>query len=75
MGNSINTVHLSDINNLSKICLPGKGVFDFEDLFKRLKDNNFNGNMLIEVYNENYKEIDEIKESLYYLRNLKEKIF
>lgn len=75
MGNRINTVHLSDINDLGKICLPGKGVFDFEDLFKRLKDVDFKGNMLIEVYYEDYKEIAEIKESLYYLRNLKEKIF
>ena len=33
------------------------------------------GNMLIEVYFEDYNDIPEIKESLYYLRNLKEKYF
>ncbi len=75
MNASINTVHLSDVDENGKMCLPGKGIFDFEDLFKRLKDVNFNGNMLIEVYKENYNEISEIKDSLYYLRNLKEKIF
>lgn len=75
MGNRINTVHLSDITDAGKICLPGKGCFDFEDLFKRLKDVNFNGNMLIEVYYEDYSDVSEIKESLYYLRNIKEKIF
>lgn len=75
MGNRINTVHLSDITNLGKICLPGFGVFDFDDLFKRLKDVDFKGNMLIEVYFEDYNDIPEIKESLYYLRNLKEKYF
>lgn len=75
MGESIQTVHLSDINSDGKICLPGKGVFNFEDLFKRLKDVNFSGNMLIEVYYEDYKEISEIKESLNYLRELEYKLF
>ena len=75
MGSSINTVHLSDVNDSGKICLPGKGNFDFEDLFKRLKDVDFKGDMLIEVYNEDYNEISEIKDSLDYLRNIKEKIF
>jgi sugar phosphate isomerase/epimerase len=75
MGNSIKTVHLSDVNSEDKICLPGKGVFDFEDLFKRLKGVGFNGNMLIEVYTNDYKEISEIKDSLDYLRELKYKIF
>lgn len=75
MGSSINTVHLSDINSVGKICLPGKGNFDFEDLFKRLKGVGFDGAMLIESYYEDYKEISELKDSLDYLRNLKEKIF
>lgn len=75
MGTSINTIHLSDVDENGKIRLPGKGLFDFEDLFKRLKDVDFKGNMLIEVYNEDYKDIKEIKDSLDYLRNLKEKIF
>ena len=74
MGNRINTVHISDINEMGKICLPGKGVFNNEDLFKRLKDVGFDGAILIEVYYEDFNSVDEIKESLYYLRNLKEKI-
>ncbi len=75
MGSTINTVHLSDFNSSGKRCLPGKGEFDFEDLFKRLKDVGFDGAMLIEAYYEDYKEISEIKDSLDYLRNLKTKIF
>ncbi len=75
MGDSINTVHLSDVSENGKIVLPGKGNFNFEDLFKRLKDNGFKGNMLIEVYTNDYGEISELKDSLDYLRNLKEKIF
>ena len=75
MGNSIKTVHLSDVDNFGKICLPGKGIFDFEDLFKRLRDVGFSGNMLIEVYSGDYGEISEFSESLNYLRELKDKIF
>ena len=75
MGSSICTVHLSDVKDDGTICLPGKGTFDFEELFKRLKDVNFNGNMLIEVYTNDYGEIIELKESLDYLREIKEKIF
>lgn len=75
MGQSINTVHLSDINDSGKICLPGKGTFDFYDLFKRLKDVGFNGNMLIEVYKESFENYNEIVESLDFLRNIKRKVF
>ncbi len=75
MGESINTVHLCDMRNDGTKCLPGKGDFPFEDLFKRLKDVNFNGSMLIEAYYEDYKEVNELKDSLNYLRELKYKIF
>lgn len=75
MGASIKTVHLSDVNDSGKICLPGKGLFDFNDLFKRLKDVPFDGDMLIEVYTNDYGEIIELKRSLDYLRELQYKIF
>ena len=75
MGSSIATVHLSDVIEDGSICLPGKGIFDFEELFSRLKDVGFNGNMLIEVYTNDYGEISELKDSLDYLREIKEKIF
>lgn len=75
MGENINTVHLSDVNNNGKICLPGKGIFDFDDLFKRLSDFGFNGSMLIEVYNGDYGEIEELKESLLFLEDKAKKYF
>ncbi len=75
MGEDIETVHLSDIDSDGRIRLPGKGLFDFKDLFKRLGDAGFKGNMLIEVYAGDYGEKEELVESLDYLRELKEKIF
>ena len=75
LGENIRTVHLSDGDDFGKIRLPGKGNFDFEELFKRLKDVGFNGDMLIEVYKDDYGEIKEIGESLDYLREIAQKIF
>ncbi len=74
MAGRINTVHLSDYDD-NGMCLPGKGKTDFEELFKRLKDAGFNGNMLIEVYKDDYKDINELSQSLEYLREKKYKIF
>lgn len=75
MGGDINTVHLCDRDSMGKGCMPGKGVFDFETLFKQLKDIGFKGNMLIEVYDNAFKEISELKQSLDVMREIKEKVF
>ena len=75
MGSSLKTVHLSDVDANGKIRLPGKGEFNFEELFKRLKGVGFDGDMLIEVYKDDFKNDIEIVESLEYLNELKYKIF
>ena len=76
MGDRINTVHLSDYNVAAdKMCLPGKGDYDFERLFKALKNVGFDGNMLIEAYKDDYNDYSELKESLGYLRQIKDKVF
>jgi len=74
MGNDLVTVHVSDIDDNGKIRLPGKGNFDFTELFRRLKDVGFDGNILIEVYKDDFGEISELKDSLDFLRNLKNKV-
>ncbi len=75
MGESIKTVHLSDVDVNGKMCLPGKGVTDYKKLFEMLKNVGFNGNMFIEVYKENYKNLEELKESIEFLRNIKNEVF
>lgn len=74
MGEDIATVHLSDIDENGKMCLPGKGIFDFPLLFKRLKDVGFDGALLLEVYPSDFKEISELYNSLDYINELREKI-
>ena len=76
MGDSLRTVHLSDVDEFGKIAIPSeKGLFDFEELFRKLKYNGFKGNCVIEIYKENFKDIQELKCSLEYLMNIKDKIF
>ena len=74
MGENIKTVHLSDVDENGKIKLPGKGNFDFETLFRRLKDSGSDPNALIEVYKDDYDDIGEIKNSLDYLREIQYRI-
>jgi sugar phosphate isomerase/epimerase len=73
MGEKIAYVHVSDVDNRGKICLPGKGVFDFETLVKRLKDVGFNGDLFIEVYTGDYGAETELKQSCDYLNEILDK--
>ena len=76
MAGDIATVHLSDVMADGKMCLPnGKGITDFEKLFKSLRDVGFDGSMLIEVYKSDFDEVKELFDCLDYLNELKDKVF
>ena len=70
MKGAISHVHLSDVDKDGKMCLPGKGIYNFKEILSRLKDAGFDGNILIEVYPDDYNEISELKTSLEYLREI-----
>lgn len=70
MGESIAYVHLSDITPEGKMCLPGKGSLDFAEILKRLIDVGFDGALLIEAYEKDYVEEEELKISCEYLQEL-----
>ena len=70
MGESLATVHVSDVTAEGKMCLPGRGVFDFAELFARLRDISFDGAVLIENYARDYGEPDELRRSFEYLADL-----
>ena len=74
MGKDIVTVHLSDIDENGKMCLPGRGVTDFKEVFSRLRDKGFDGALLLEVYKNDFKEFTELFDSLNYITDLAEKI-
>lgn len=70
MGERLAYVHVSDVDERGRIRLPGKGVFDFDTLIKRLKDAGFDGALLIEVYTNDYGEERELKTACEYLDEL-----
>lgn len=75
MAEDIVTVHLSDVDEFGKMCLPGKGVTDFYDIFSRLRDVGFDGGVIIEAYQQDYGKEEELFESVDFLKNLSKKIF
>lgn len=75
MGKDLVTAHLSDVNVNGKMCLPGRGMTDFEDVFKRLQDVGFDGAVLIEVYKSDFENEQELFDCVDYLSELKDKIF
>lgn len=74
MEGCISHVHLSDVDDRGKICLPGKGIFDFEECLRRLKDAGFDGAALIEVYAGDYGDYKQLKESCDFLDEIIYKI-
>lgn len=75
MGGDIVTAHLSDIDENGKMCLPGRGVTDFKEVLSRLRDKGFDGALLLEVYKNDFKEFNELFDSLSYITDLAKKIF
>ncbi|MBQ7924316.1 MAG: sugar phosphate isomerase/epimerase [Clostridia bacterium] len=67
MGERLAYVHVSDCDGNGKMCLPGKGSFDFDTLINRLQDIGFDGALLIEVYTDNYDKETELKTAIEYL--------
>ena len=70
MGKDIAYVHLSDVDEKGKMCLAGKGRFDFDTLIKRLQDVGFHGALIIEAYADDYEKEEELKTACDYLHEL-----
>lgn len=70
MSGAIAYVHLSDVDGNGNVCLPGKGVYDFEKILKELRDEGFDGNIIIEVYRGNYSGFEELKNSLDFVNEI-----
>lgn len=70
MAGRIAHVHVSDVDERGNICLPGRGIFDFSELLKRLADTGFDGPLLVEVYKDDYSDPRQLKEACDYLDEL-----
>ena len=61
-------IHLSDNAEGNECMLPGKGEFPFQKLFRIALADGFDGTALIEVYNNAYKDPDELIKALDFLK-------
>ena len=73
MAGSLSHVHVSDIDEKGNMCLPGEGVFDFDELLSRLKDAGFSGPLLIENYSGDFKDFSQLRRAWEYLCEKAEK--
>ncbi|MCQ2449678.1 MAG: sugar phosphate isomerase/epimerase [Clostridia bacterium] len=60
VGKNIRHLHISDHTAERDCLLPGNGNFDFEGLFSRMQDLHYQGNAVIEVYNNAYDNYSQI---------------
>ncbi|MDE6613854.1 MAG: sugar phosphate isomerase/epimerase [Clostridia bacterium] len=72
MAGAISHVHISDADENGKTCLPNRGVYNFREIFKRLKGAGFDGAVIIETGN--FKDVAELKNSVEFLKELADKI-
>lgn len=68
--NNIVHLHISDHNSVSPCIPPLEGEFDFNCLFKRLTEIDYNGYCIIELYNHSYKSDRQIYESFHKIKKL-----
>ncbi len=64
MGQNTKHIHISDFTDENDCLLPFKGQFNFETFFKKLLEMNYDGCVMIEVYNDCYNEYNDIVNSL-----------
>jgi len=70
MGNQIINLHLNDKDDKSSCLLPGRGNVNFKNLFKKLKDVEYNGIGILEVYKNNFLKGEELIDSSKYLTEI-----
>lgn len=72
VGDRIVNLHVSDYSSESDCLLPGRGILEFGELFRRMKRCGYTGNAIIEVYRTSYQEPEELEEARRYLEEEKE---
>ena len=73
MQGRLRTVHLCDYTEDGKLAIPGRGIFDFVTLFKKLVDYGYDGVCLMEVYAKDYKDDNDLQEAFDYLKDCLER--
>ncbi len=65
----LENIHINDFDEKHSCLLPNEGSFDYTEFFKRLKNDNYKGDVIIEVYKSNYSKNKQLKNSAEFLIN------
>lgn len=67
MGGRIRNVHINDLDENARCRLPGEGRLSYQDLFRRLRETDFDGVLVTEVYRRDIAELSRIRTSRLFL--------
>ena len=70
MGNSIRHVHISDYSTACDCVAPGMGQMDYQALISRLKQQKYDGDLIIELYRDGFDTPKELENSMKYIASL-----
>lgn len=70
MKGKINNIHINDKDKKNICLLPGKGDVDYKKINEKLINAGYKGPIIIEVYNNNFSNKEELSESRQYLENI-----
>ncbi len=68
--NDIVHIHISDHAENSDCIPPGKGIFNFKKLIEIMNSVSYKGDYIIELYRENFSNIDDLQTAFKYMQNL-----
>ena len=72
MGDRLCNVHVCDFDASGRLCLPGRGIYDFAALAMALRAAGYDGPVILEPYANLFREEAELADSLAYLRKTME---
>lgn len=70
MAGSIRQIHVSDYAEGCNCLPPGTGEMDFAAFIKEVRRLGYNGDLIVELYVENYRDVSELVDSMRYLESI-----
>lgn len=70
MGHRLVHIHINDNDSNHDCLLPGKGTTDYKRIFDILKNNQYTGDFIVEVYRSDFSELSELINSYTFVKSL-----
>lgn len=70
MGERLVNVHINDFNDTHSCLLPSEGIMDYTAFFNRLAEQNYDTQVMIEVYRENFHSDKQLQAAIQHLQQV-----